>query len=80
MAGIREIGAGLSGPLYSYLGHFAKPCFMCQGHNDLDATGKINNADDQNSYVGATEQGVAPGSSASAVGQFASISASGNPL
>lgn len=80
MAAIRQIGNELRGPLYAYLGHFAKPCFACMGHNDIDATGKINNANDQNSYVGATEQGVAPGSSAAAVGQFASLSGSGNPL
>ena len=67
-------------PLYRYLGHFAQYRFLCQGHNDLDATGKINNADDQNNYVTQTEQGVAPGSSASQVGQFASFSGSGNPL
>lgn len=79
---MREIAERVSreDPLYSYLGHFAEPRYMCQGHNDIDATGKMNNADDQNAYVGNTEQGVAPGSSAAAVGQFASISGSGNPL
>lgn len=70
----------VKGPLYAYLGHFAQRAFLCQGHNDIDATGKINNADDQNSYVGSTETGVAPGASASQVGQFASISGEGNPL
>lgn len=70
----------VDGPLYDYLGHFAQNKYLCMGHNDIDQTGKINNADDQNSYVGATEQGVAPGSSASQVGQFASFSGAGNPL
>jgi len=70
----------VDGPLYDYLGHFAQKQYLCMGHNDIDATGKIDNADDQNSYVTNTEQGVAPGSSATAVGQFASFSGMGNPL
>ena len=70
----------VTGPGYAYLGHFANRKWLMLGHNDIDATGKINDADNQNSYVGATEQGVAPGSSASQVGQFASISGLGNPL
>ena len=69
-----------TGSEHEYLGHFRQQKFARMGHNDIDATGKINNANDQNSYVGATEQGVAPGSSAAAVGQFASLSGSGNPL
>lgn len=80
MTAIRQLGNELRGPLFGYLGHFAQPRFACMGHNDIDQTGKINNADDQNSYVGSTEQGVAPGASGSAVGQFASISGMGNPL
>lgn len=70
----------VKGPEYSYLGHFAKREWLCLGHNDIDATGKMNNADDQNTYVQNTEQGVAPGAGASAVGQFASLSGGGNPL
>lgn len=79
---IKHVGDRLqaSGEPHEYLGHFRQQKFARAGHNDLDATGKINNADDQNSYVGNTEQGVAPGSSASSVGQFASISGEGNPL
>lgn len=70
----------VSGPLYSYLGHFRQQKWLCLGHNDIDEGGKIDNADDQNNYVSSTEEGVAPGSSGGAVGQFASFSGSGNPL
>jgi hypothetical protein len=70
----------VSGPGYGYLGHFAKREWLCLGHNDIDSSGKINNADDQNNYVQSTEAGVAPGASASQVGQFASFSGAGNPL
>lgn len=70
----------VKGPLYAYLGHFSQRQYLCQGHNDIDATGKVNDADNQNSYVGATEAGVAPGASGGAVGQFASVSGAGNPL
>lgn len=69
-----------SGSEHAYLGHFRQQKYARMGHNDIDVTGKLNNADDQNSYVGGTEQGVAPGSSGSAVGQFAAISGAGNPL
>lgn len=69
------------GSEHEYLGHFRQQKYAREGHNDIDQwTGKINGANDQNNYVGATEQGVAPGSSGSAVGQFASISGAGNPL
>lgn len=70
----------VSGPEYAYLGHFAKREFLCMGHNDIDATGKTNNADDQNNYVQSTEEGVAPGANSAALGQFAAQSAGGNPL
>ena len=70
----------VTGSEYDYLGHFKNQKWLCLGHNDIDAGGKINNADDQNSYVQSTESGVAPGSSASQVGQFASFSGAGQPL
>lgn len=70
----------VKGDGYGYLGHFRQPKYLNAGHNDVDMTGKINDADGQNQYVTSTEQGVAPGSSASSVGQFASISGAGNPL
>jgi hypothetical protein len=66
----------VTGPLYGYLGHFSQRCFLCAGHNDLDASGKQNSADDQNSFVEQNASANAPG----AVGAYTSTSALGNPL
>jgi len=65
----------LSGPT-GYLGHFAQRRWLVQGHNDVDASGKQNTADDQNSFVEQNAAANAPG----AMGAYTAVSPAGNPL
>ena len=66
----------VSGPLYSYLGHFAQRRFLEAGHNDIDASGKQNSADDMNTFVEQNAAENAPGAS----GVYTATSVTGNAL
>lgn len=46
MAKIRQLGRELKGAEYKYLGHFAKPEYACQGHNDGPGLEELQNKPD----------------------------------
>jgi hypothetical protein len=64
------------GSLYSYLGHFAQRRFLIAGHNDIDAAGKENDADDMNTFVEQNAAENAPG----VAGVYTPSTETGGPL
>ena len=75
--GVCAVGSCCTGPMYKYLGHFAKQKFLAVGHNTISQfTGKTDDASDQNSFVEQNAAQNAPG----AKGAYTATSESGNPL
>jgi hypothetical protein len=63
-------------PGYGYLGHFAQRRWLELGHNDIDASGKQNSADDMNSFVEQNTAQNAPG----VAGTYTPSTVTGSPL
>lgn len=66
----------VGGPLYAYLGHFAQRRFLVAGHNDIDTSGKQNDADDMNTFVEQNAAQNAPG----VAGIYTPTTVTGSPL
>ena len=73
---IKHVADMCQGPEYDYLGHWGQRQWLCQGHNDVDASGKQNNADDMNQFAEQNGAANAPGMQ----GLYTMPSPFGNPL